>query len=84
MPLRQVELLAIAPSEPLDEIAARHSSSLPAPVRTLLGALGALETRGAALASYLLFETGYTRELIRLGEHDTLARRDDVLAFFAA
>lgn len=84
MPLRQVELLTIAPSEQLDAIAARHTGSLPAPVRTLLGALGALETRGAALASYLLFEASYTRELIRLGEHDTLARRDDVLAFFAS
>lgn len=84
MPLRQVELLTIAPSEQLDDIAARLSASLPAPVRTLLGALGALETRGAALASYLLFEASYTRELIRLGEHDTLARRADVLDFFAA
>lgn len=84
MPLREVKLLMISPSERLDDIAARHTSSLPAPVRTLLGTLGALESRGAALASYLLFEAGYTRELIRLGERDTLARRGDVLAFFAA
>lgn len=81
--LREVKLLTIAPSEQLDDIAARHTDSLPAPVRTLLGALGALESRGAALASYLLFEASYTRELIRLGEHDTLARRADVLEFFA-
>nr|WP_267875346.1 patatin-like phospholipase family protein [Massilia oculi] len=84
LPLRRVELLVIAPSERLDDIALRHVHSLPAPVRTLLGGIGALETRGAALASYLLFEGGYTRELIRLGEHDTLARRDDVLDFFPA
>ena len=81
---RAVKLLVIAPSERLDAIAARHSASLPAPVRALLGALGALESRGAALASYLLFEAGYTRELIRLGERDTLARRSDVLDFFAS
>jgi len=82
-PLRPIRLLMISPSERLDDLAARHTGSLPAPVRTLLGTLGALESRGAALASYLLFEAGYTRQLIRLGEHDTLARRDDVLAFFA-
>ena len=84
LPLKHVELLVIAPSERLDDIAARHVHSLPAPVRTLLGGIGALESRGAALASYLLFEGSYTRELIRLGERDTLARRDDVLAFFPA
>jgi NTE family protein len=81
--LRPIELLVIAPSERLDVIAARHTASLPAPVRALLSGIGALETRGAALASYLLFEADYTRELIRLGQRDTLAMKADVLAFFA-
>ena len=40
------------------------------------------EARGAALASYLLFEAAYTRALMALGEADTLSRRDEVLAFF--
>ena len=83
-PLRRIELLAIVPSERLDDIAARHTHNLPGPVRTLLGGIGATERRGAALASYLLFEGGYTRELMALGQRDTYARRADVLEFFEA
>ena len=83
-PLRPVKLLVIAPSERLDDIATRHVASLPKPVRTLLSGIGATESGGSALASYLLFEAGFTNELICLGERDTQARRADVLAFFGA
>ena len=80
--LRPVELLAITPSQPLEMIASRHVGSLPLAMRTMLSAIGATERRGAALASYLLFESSYTRALIELGQIDTLSRRDEVLKFF--
>jgi NTE family protein len=80
--LRPVQMLAITPSQPLDSIASRHVGSLPLPIRTMLSAIGATERRGAALASYLLFESTYTRSLIELGQIDTFNRRDEVLRFF--
>jgi len=85
-PLRPIPALVIAPTQRLDDVAARHLHALPAPVRALLRGAGVggegRQARGAALASYLLFEAPFTQELMALGEADTLARSDEVRAFF--
>lgn len=85
-PLRPIEALVIAPSQRLDDLAGEHLDSLPRTIRALLRGVGVTgqgqSARGAALASYLLFESGYTRALIALGEADARARRDEVLDFF--
>jgi NTE family protein len=55
-------------------------------VRAMLRAVGVYgrgkSARGSALASYLLFESSFTRELIHLGFTDALAKQDEVKAFF--
>jgi NTE family protein len=84
--LQPIDLLVIAPSRRLDEVAAQHLGALPRPVLMMLGALGVSSTnrevRNAALASYLLFEAEYTRELMALGHEDTMQRRDEIGKFF--
>jgi len=84
--LKPVRLLLISPSERLDDIAARHLDTLPHSIRALLRGIGVSNagpgSNGAALASYLLFEDAYTRELMALGEKDTDARQAEVLEFF--
>lgn len=81
MELRPLDMLVIAPSERLDHLAARNAWALPWPVRMLLRGMGAMNRNGGALISYLLFERPYTCALIDLGYRDTLARRDELLAF---
>lgn len=84
--LRPIHTLMIAPSRSLDELALEHLDELPRAVRTLFRVLGVsprkIEAGGGALASYLLFEAGYTQELIALGRADSMSHAEKVIAFF--
>ncbi|WP_395611268.1 patatin-like phospholipase family protein [Pseudomonas sp. B22129] len=79
--LAPVDVLVIAPSQPIDEIAARHRQELPAALRLFLRGPGATKTSGAGVLSYLLFEAGYCSELIELGRRDAMAKREELVRF---
>ena len=79
--LRPLHTLVIVPSEDLREVAARHAGELPAGLRLLLRGLGAMNRDGMQFVSYLLFESGFTRELIALGYADAMRMQDKLRAF---
>lgn len=79
--LRHIDSLVLVPRVDLGTIAVKHARQMPRTVRALLRIMGAANSDGSELLSYLLFESGYTRELIKLGYADTLARREEVAAF---
>ncbi len=86
MPYRPIEVLAITPSQSLDALAQTHAAELPAATYNALAGLGALGEHGspggAALASYLLFEPGFIKALMDLGERDAQTHRQALIDFF--
>ena len=81
--LRHVDVLVIAPSQPIDRLAERYRMRLPWTIRFLLRGVGAMRRSGANLVSYLLFDKGFCRALIELGYQDALGRKEEILAFLA-
>ena len=79
--LRHVDILSIAPSQPIEKIAERYASELPWTIRLLLRLVGATGHSGATLLSYLLSEKKFCNALIELGYQDAMLRSDEILQF---
>jgi NTE family protein len=79
--LRPLHALVVVPKDDIRGVAARHARELPRAVRLLLRGLGASSHSGMQLVSYLLFESGFTRELIAMGYRDALEMEEALRAF---
>jgi NTE family protein len=80
--LRRIPCLALRPTEDLGQLAADQYEKFPAMLRHLLRGIGAKGESGWDLLSYLAFQPEYVGRLIELGYEDTMARRDEIDAFF--
>ncbi|KAF0815073.1 hypothetical protein IGB42_00150 [Andreprevotia sp. IGB-42] len=79
--LQPIEVLSIAPSQPLERLSIPHKSTFPPGLRFLLSGLGAFRRQGSVVASYLMFHGEYTRALIQLGYKDAMAQRRAIESF---
>lgn len=73
----------LTPTEDPRQVAARHMHCLPPSLKVLLRIMGASDQSGAQLASYLMFEGAYTREMIALGYRDAMAQGDEIRRLFS-
>jgi len=80
--LKVMDTLVVRPSRDLREVTHEHMAEIPRAVRTLLRALGGWG-RDWRMASYLLFESVYCRELIRLGYEDGMAQLPKLKQFLS-
>jgi len=75
---RVVRLLTARPSRDLGRLAGDFELRLPRVFRFLIRGLGTRETESPDVLSFLLFEPGYLRLLLEMGERDGEARMGEI------
>ena len=85
---RPIQTLVVRPTEGIGQIAADHIRkgrlrAGPIVTKRLLRLLDMGVADDADLASYLLFDGGFSRRLVDLGRSDAHARRTEILDFLA-
>jgi NTE family protein len=86
---RKIDTLVFRPSQDMSAMASHYvenelnTASLGSLRRWLLGKATRTRVAASDLASYLLFDGGFTRKLIDLGHEDAVLRADEIREFFA-
>jgi NTE family protein len=82
--VRSVKLLVLRPSRDLGKLSSDFETQLPAGIRFLTRGLGTRETKSPDVLSLILFQPGYLRALMEIGEEDAHARADEIAAFMTS
>lgn len=88
-PYKYVESMTLRPSEDIGRLASEHVRKgkligSPFLTKRLLNVLDIGVGDEADLASYLLFDGHFCRQLVEMGRSDAHARRDELLSFFGS
>lgn len=81
--LKPIDLLVLRPSVDLGKLSGEYEQNLPREVKLFLRALGVKETDSPDFVSLLLFEPGYTRRIMDIGEQDVEARLPELRTFLS-
>ncbi|MEZ4279898.1 MAG: patatin-like phospholipase family protein [Myxococcota bacterium] len=79
--LRPVEVMVLRPSRDLGVLARKNEFRLPRAFRFFEKGLTGSHAKSSDVLSMIIFEPEYLRELVELGEADTLARGDEIESF---
>ncbi len=82
--LKVIRLLTLRPSRDLGRLAREFEGHLPGVLKFLVRGLGTRETDSPDVLSFLLFDPGYLRLLIDMGERDGEARLGEIEAMLGA
>lgn len=77
--LNIINLTVIRPSVNLGKLAAEFEPELPPAFRFLARGMGSKETQSPDFLSILMFQPGYLRRLIEIGEQDAESRMEEIL-----
>lgn len=78
---RPIKTLYFRPSSDIAMLAQTQYQTMPTLLRFMLNLLGA-KSHSGDLLSFLLFESAFTKELLRHGFSDTIKHSEEILAFF--
>lgn len=81
--LSPVDILEISPSQRVNELAMKYIDGMPLVLRRLTGATDTAQLSSANLASFLLFDKRFCRDLIELGYRDGQSHARQIERFFA-
>jgi NTE family protein len=80
--LRNVRLMVMRPTRDLGKLAADFEADLPRGFRFLTRGLGTRETRSSDALTLILFQSGFLKRLMEIGEEDAEARSAEFDDFF--